>query len=1039
MKSTRTLFLYAAVFFIVLVGIRVAWIVFEQPPAGYPSAVRGQLDLRGMGNFGNKTISLKGEWEFYPNRLLMQTTDRSYESGEGNGFIQVPGNWGSSLSPNSKSNLGYGSYRLKILVDRDDARQYGIRILGIAASSGLYVNGHFAAGSGRPAETKQQYKAVNSTYSATFSPVNGEIEIVIQAANFDNSQSGGIVKTVKFGTESAILKDERFSIAMQFLVFVVLAMHALYALIIYTVGTRQRVLLSFGLLVFSAMVMVLTDDDKLLQNWFSVSREWMIKLQFLSLVGVGFFILRFAKELIPEFMFVRAYRIMQTVNAVAATLLLFSSESFALSAGIGVFCILLLSISLFVALAIRMMLSGVENAVFLLCGAFAVQLSCIGGLVKSFGWFEAGFYPVDLLVAFLAAASFWFRRYIQAAAQTAVLSEKLQMEDKRKDDFLANVSHELRNPLHGILNIAQTVLESEQSVIGEKNAQKLELLMTVGRRMTFMLNDLLDLTLLKEQGIRLHLKSLQVQTVATGVIDMLRFMTEGKPIRFENRIPSTFPMVKADESRLIQILFNLLHNAVKYTNEGVITVRALSEGGKATFFVEDTGVGMTDGQQEKIFEPYEQVASGLTAVGNGIGLGLSICKQLVELHGGTINVYSVVGEGSSFFFTLELSGEQLEHEDTHVRTGRTDAEEDAQKLLAAADGEHRDPAWKPMFAAVGSGPKILIVDDDSVNRIVLSNILAAEGCEIATVSSGKEALAVLDSREWDLIIADVMMPIMSGYELTRIIRERFSVSELPILLLTARSRPEDVQTGFLSGANDHITKPMEAKELRSRVRALTELKHSVQDRLRMEAAWLQAQIKPHFLFNTLNSVAALGDFDTTRMRSLLDAFGRYLKASFDFRNSERLVPLDQELQLVRSYLYIEKERFQDRLHVRWEVDDNLRLSIPPLTIQPLVENAVRHGILRRSHGGEVRIRIACIEEGAEIAIFDDGVGMDPDTAKQLLEGRPVPGAGIGLRNADRRLKQIYGKGLRIMSRPGQGTTVSFLIRKTVSVSRLDGE
>lgn len=1026
--SKPKLFLLIVGFFLLLIGIRVVWTVVQTPPSGTPLAVRGELDLREFSLNNHDTISLHGDWSFYPNRFLMQEAELN-AVGKEEAWVQVPGNW-ESMPPNNETKYGYGTYRLRILVDPEEEQLFSIRVMGIATSSELYVNGKLLEHSGRLAKSQQDYIASNKRYTATFMSKSGEIDIVIQVANYANKSKGGIYLPIKFGTDRAISKETTFSIAMQLIVIVVLAMHALYALLIYIFGTRQKVLFSFAGLVLSAILMVSTDDDKLLNQLIYISWEWSTKLQFSSLMCIGLFAIRFIRELLPDQMPIRLYRMVNLLNITVVLVILFQPFTISLIERRGIFCMMLLSFLIFTIITIRMVLTHVDDAVFLLLGIISVFLSAVGGLFKNFNWWEMGFYPIDLIIAFLASSSFWFRRYIRAAAQTVILSEKLQQEDKRKDDFLANVSHELRNPLHGILNIAQSVLDNENDVHKEKNIQSLTLLMTVGRRMSFMLNDLLDLTLLKEQGIQLQVKAVQVQTISTGVIDMLRFMTDGKPIRFDNQIPDLFPMVQADESRLIQILFNLLHNAVKYTNEGVITVRAQEKDGQAIISVGDTGIGITEEHQKKIFDPYEQGDSGVTSAGNGIGLGLSICKQLVELHEGSIKVNSVLDQGSVFSFTLKLSDgiPVVKEEEFELEQSETAASSEVTIILPT--NKKGETIRKPIITADGDRPTIMIVDDDSVNRSVLQNILTAEGYEVTTASSGKQALSILDSREWDLIIADVMMPAMSGYELSVLIRERFTIAELPILLLTARSRPEDLQTGFLSGANDYVTKPLDATELRSRVRALTELKQSVRDQLRIEAAWLQAQIKPHFLFNTLNTIAALGDFDTTRMRSLLDVFGRYLKGSFDFHNSERLVSIEQELQLVRSYLYIEKERFEDRLQVRWEVEENLRMHIPPLTIQTLVENAVRHGILKRSQGGEIIIRISRIGDGAEVAIIDNGVGMDMNIAEMLLEGKSMSGSGIGLRNTDRRLKQIYGKGLQIQSEQGEGTKVAFLIRET---------
>lgn len=323
--------------------------------------------------------------------------------------------------------------------------------------------------------------------------------------------------------------------------------------------------------------------------------------------------------------------------------------------------------------------------------------------------------------------------------------------------------------------------------------------------------------------------------------------------------------------------------------------------------------------------------------------------------------------------------------------------------------------------------QILIVDDDNVNLKVLADMLPAAQYVVDTAWSGPEAIAMLDEKQWDLIIADVMMPMMSGYEMTTLVRKRYSLSELPILLLTARSNPEDIHSGFMAGANDYVTKPVDALELRSRVQALTDLKQSVHDRLRMEAAYLQAQIKPHFLFNALNSITALSTIDLDKMNGMIDAFSLYLRYSFDLLNAEKFVSIEHELELVRSYLYIEQVRFPDRLEVVWDVEFSTEVLLPPLTIQPLVENAVRHGLMKRAQGGVIRIVIREDAQVLHINIMDNGVGMDKELAAQLLDGDGDAQKGIGLSNTDRRLKQLYGKGLRIDSELHQGTTVSFSI------------
>src|SRR5690625_2679570 len=396
----------------------------------------------------------------------------------------------------------------------------------------------------------------------------------------------------------------------------------------------------------------------------------------------------------------------------------------------------------------------------------------------------------------------------------------------------------------------------------------------------------------------------------------------------------------------------------------------------ATIYIQDTGVGMSMETLNRIFQPYEQEDSSLTAIGGGLGLGLNISKQLVELHGGEISVESTVGKGTVFSFTLPLAENFYVEEES---TSETAAAADTFKEFNLLETEPNQS--QPLIK--GNKAKILVVDDNPVNLRVLQTMLASD-YEITSATGGEKALDLINNGQFDLIISDVMMPYMSGYELTQVIRKQFTISELPVLLLTAREQPEDIYTGFRASANDYIVKPVGAVELQVRVNALTNLKQSIQEQLRIEAAWLQSQIQPHFLFNTLNTIASLSEIDTERMIRLLNEFGNYLQKSFDSNNTESLTLVENELELTKSYLYIEQERFGDRLQIEWEMEDSLDFQIPPLSIQPLVENAVRHGVLKQANGGTVTIQIIGQDTHVNIAVIDDGAGMKQEKIHEIL-------------------------------------------------------
>lgn len=1007
-------------FTILLIGLRMIW-NSNMLQNDAPQVEKGVIDLRNWEGISNETVKLNGEWEFFPNQFLQgDGSGGRLIKDQGREWVSVPGNWGKSNS--LSNNHGYGTYRLTMLMHPSGLDEYSLRMNNIAESSAVYVNGELVGKSGEPAITKQTYKPMNFPYTVSFRTEIDQVEILIQVTNYNHYQ-GGILSSIEFGTDMSILQKENIFIGLQLLVCIIMLIHGLYTLILYLIGGRQAALLAFSLLILSAILSLIVDDDKLLFAWFQQSYDWKVKLHYLSFLMVGVCLLNFIRLLYLDYW---KRRTIYIVNVLGGLLIVFTVVlPLPIVQRFGSINYVMLFIPMMMALrqTYMMAIRGEVASSYLLLALVALQHNSTWGLFKNTFWHELGFYPGDKIIAFLLFAAFWFKRYIWMNRQTVLFAERLQQADKQKDDFLANTSHELRNPLHSMLNIAQHLLDMEKQSGTKRSEESLEMLVSVGRRMSLTVNDLLDFSQMKESNVRLELAPLSLHQVVSGVMDLLRYMTDGKTIRFKNHIPNLFPELRADENRLIQILFNLLHNAVKHTNDGSITIDAAVKGKYANIRVMDTGQGMDEQLQKRIFLPYEQGDSSITANGGGIGLGLSISKQLVELHGGTIDVQSVPGQGSVFTFSIPLSDVSSIEQDQLVVADEYLLVED--QAAATEYASSTVPLMQKGSHSSNHRMQIMLIDDDPTNLYVIKDVLSSDRYAITIAHHAQEALELLGTRSWNLIISDVMMPFMSGYELTVRIRKRFSRSELPIILLTARNRPEAIEAGFKAGANDYVTKPVELKELRARVRALMDLQESVHKSMRMEAAWLQAQMKPHFIFNTLNTITSLSSIDPDRMVELLHAFASYLRASFDFQNAGELVPISHELELVQAYLYIEKERFCERLLVIWEVEDDLETYIPPLSIQTLVENALRHGILNRPEGGTVRISIKHEGEDVVILIEDDGVGMSEERVQQLSSEQRDGAIGIGVWNTDRRLKQAYGTGLCIQSEEGKGTTISF--------------
>ncbi|MBE1442410.1 ATP-binding protein [Paenibacillus sp. OAS669] len=1028
-KSYIKYFFMVTLFVAVLLSFRLLWSVMFSTPE-HPTVVKGVLDMRGWNFETSHTISLNGEWEFYPSAFISHEASTS-RSAEAPHYLQVPGDWRSAFPEGTDTSYGYGTYRLRILVDAGLKQPYTVWIQDIQASSVVEINGQKQKEFGHPAENRQNYKPYNVSYTASYE-ANGaeEIELLIRAANFEHPFFGGIAKSIRFGSQAAVDFERWYSIGFQLVTFVVLLLHGLYACILYLFHPRQKALLLFFLLLLVAAITVVSDNDKILQIWFPINYMWILKIRLFAYMGVSFFILYLTKMLYGKpdnrrlFHFYTILLVLYSIFTLFASPPLIYYSRKAMLFGFLYFFPMLW----FVYLAIKMVLRRQSDSIYLLLAIISIASSILWGAFNFSEKVSNVFFPVDMIAAIIAFSSYWFKQYFRNAEENARLNKQLREADRLKDQFLANTSHELRTPLHGILNISQSLMNRQQHTLDNKSMEDLQLLVMISTRMSHMVEDLMDVARLQEKRIVLKKEPLAVRSIVTGVFGMLAFMTESKPVQLEMKIPETIPPVLADEKRLTQILFNLVHNALKYTMQGTVAVSARSENGQVVIEVSDTGYGMDAETQARIFSRYEQGFHG-GSNSSGIGLGLSICKELVELHGGDITVRSTPGEGSVFSFTLPMLDLQEIPASNLVACG---IDTPPRLLPESVVGPYPYPSIEVESVPFEEGrANILAVDDDPVNLKVLAGILGTEPYNLKLVSSADEALSLLGTEQWDLIIADVMMPEMSGYDLTRLVRERFSVSELPVLLLTARNEPADIYAGFKSGANDYVAKPVDALELKYRIRSLIALKQSVHEHLRMEAAYLQAQIQPHFLFNTLNSIMALSDLDTERMRKLGDAFIEYLRISFHFLNTGSLVPLSHELKLVRTYLYIEKERFGDRLSILWEGNADETLLLPPLSIQPLVENAVRHGIQSRARGGTIRIRIDRKGDCILIEVQDDGKGMKADDIRMALDPtKKKEWGGIGLTNTNRRLKQMYGSGLMIQSLADQGTTVSFEIPVT---------
>ncbi|PSN19238.1 guanylate cyclase [filamentous cyanobacterium CCP5] len=440
---------------------------------------------------------------------------------------------------------------------------------------------------------------------------------------------------------------------------------------------------------------------------------------------------------------------------------------------------------------------------------------------------------------------------------------ELQRYDRLKDEFLANTTHELKTPLNGMIGLAESLLDGATGPLPRRTRVNLNMIVASGRRLTTLVNDLLDFSQLRHRQVELRLAATGVREVVDVVLTLNRPLASQQQLQLVNAVSPRLPAVLADEDRLQQILQNLISNAVKFTHSGMIGVSAqIVRKGDApapfdpplfpqgngtspapdqltTFYtgdralvavpaaqwphlavedtyvavtVSDTGIGIATDQLERIFYPFEQGDGNTGRIYGGMGIGLAVTRQLVELHGGTIWVSSALGAGSQFTFTLPIATEKAVS-----KVPRLPQIEPESNGSEAADG----PNLTVISGAQINQPqfKALVVDDDRVNRQVIINHLCVQNYQVIAASNGPKAMQLIhDGLRPDIILLDVMMPGMTGYEVCRAIRETYAANELPVIMLTAKNQVADLVEGLAAGANDYITKPVSKNELLARIK-----------------------------------------------------------------------------------------------------------------------------------------------------------------------------------------------------------------------------
>lgn len=798
-----------------------------------PPATRGVLDLRNT-DLRSEHVRLDGEWEFFKNRFV-PPKDQSQKP---DGFLIVPQVWNGQISGQKKlGGIGFGTYRLKVLLPENDQRtQLAIKMLEVGTAYSIFVNGHLVQKNGRVGQNRIKAKPRYLTGVSTF-PVDGnELNIVIHVSNFENKW-GGVWHPVVIGTEASVRGLRERNLLFEFVLFGVLFALGIYHLSFFFFHTRERSALFFGLFCLLVAIRILLTGERYFIHIFpNFNWEWAYSLEYLSFYLAVPAWAAFLHALYPgeaHYLFVK---ITTGISVIFVGSVLFFPVLFYADYLIGFQLYTLLFGLYSVYVLFRAMLKARLGAKTFLAGwmllfsAVIIDIFSAQGLIQTFN-----LVPYGVLIFILSQSLVISRRFSRAfrleessardlekrvlerTQQLAAAKEEAENLNQAKTQFLSTMSHELRTPMHAIVGIADLLSECN---LAEEQQSYIQMLKRSGDRMMGMINEILDMSKIEAGRLELHTTRFLFREMVEHCTAPLKVRAQTKNLGLRIQIEEGIPNhLSGDAEKLEQVILNLLGNAIKFTARGMVELQATigkisAENAVVHFRILDTGPGIDTQSRAMLFQPFTQNDASLARGHGGTGLGLAISKSLVELMGGTIDCSNRPSGGSIFFFSVQL------------KIARPDAERAPQTASSSITLSESGTVSNQNATqiVIQPGLQILLAEDNQDNVSLFRFYFQNYDINIETVGDGKSAVETMRTREFDIIIMDIQMPIMDGLDATRSIRAWEAAENrkpVAILALSANAAPIDIERSLAAGCSSHIAKPVLKRELLEAVHKMT--------------------------------------------------------------------------------------------------------------------------------------------------------------------------------------------------------------------------
>lgn len=747
----------------------------------------GIIDLR-KESFEN-AYSIKGRWAFFWKKLI--APDDSVTKPQQ--YVQFPTKWTDQKIQDKKlPSYGYASYKVTVLLP-ENTEQLRLAMPETYTAYALFFNGKLVATNGR-VSTSSDHFIPHWQYKAIDIPKNtAKLEILLQIANFVHSK-GGISKSPIIGKKVDIELKRRGGEAIDYILFGCLVMGSMFFISLYLLGHRDKAILLFAIYSLIYSYRIIGSDNYVLHTIFP-NLDWYItvRLEYMSLfLSIGAFAL-YTRFLYPKDI---DKKIVDTISIICFTFgfaaltiaPIYFTQLISPFLVVTVFCLLYVPYIYFKAFRRKR-----PGSIYTLLSSFALMFAFLLTLLHY--WLIIGDYQ---LTTFFCYMFFFFM-------QSLILSNRVSFALKLattqaeeglvvKSEFLSTMSHEIRTPLNAVIGMSHLLLKNNPR---EDQIENLDVMLFSANNLLSIVNDILDYTKIEAGKITFEHIEMDIASIARNIVTGLQSSATDKGIGLSLNVDEALKnKLLGDPTRTTQVITNLVHNAIKFTQKGHVQVGievANQNENAATLkiFVEDTGIGISEDKQKIIFERFTQADSSTSRGFGGTGLGLAISKKILELQKSSLKLVSEEGKGSTFYFIqlFEKSTKEVKAQHAEVLP---------------------DEADKPL-----TGVHILLVEDNLMNVLVAQKYLERWGATIDVAYNGLEGLNMVDPKIHRLVLIDLHMPVMDGYEATRNMRSRGII--IPIVALTANLPNEIADQVRDAGIDDFVVKPFLPDELYRKV------------------------------------------------------------------------------------------------------------------------------------------------------------------------------------------------------------------------------